>query len=43
MAADDPIYLPFERIDAMMGDRITLDVPGNQVDELASVPTPLDL
>ena len=43
MASDAPIYLPFERIHAMMGDRITLDVPGNQVDELASVPTPLDL
>jgi hypothetical protein len=43
MASDAPIYLPFERIHAMMGDRITLDVPSSRVDELASVPTPLDL
>src|SRR4051812_45623361 len=40
---DIPIYLPFERIHATMGDRITLDVPSSQVDELGSAPGPLSL
>ena len=43
IASDTAIYLPFERIHAMMADRITLDVSGSQVDEHASVPAPLDL
>lgn len=43
MASDTPVYLPFDLIHAMMGDRITLDVPSSQVDQYASVPTPLDL
>ena len=43
MASDGPIYLSFDRIHAMMGDRITLDVPGNQVDDYATVPAPLNL
>jgi hypothetical protein len=43
LASDVPIYLPFERIHAMMADRITLDVPGNQVDEHATVPAEIDL
>jgi hypothetical protein len=34
------VYLPFERIHVMLGDRITLDVPGSQVDEHATTPTP---
>ena len=43
MASDVPVYLPFERIHAMMADRITLDIPASQVDEHGSVPAPLDL
>jgi hypothetical protein len=43
LASDVPVYLPFERIHAMMADRITLDVPGTQVDEHATVPAALDL
>ena len=43
LASGTPIYLPFDRIHAMMADRITLDVPSGQVDEHASVPAPLDL
>ena len=43
LALDTPIYLPFERIHAMMADRITLDIPSGEIDEHASVPTPLDL
>jgi hypothetical protein len=39
----DPAYLPFERIHAMTGDRITLDIPASQVEEQASVPVPLNL
>jgi len=42
-ASDAPIYLPFERIHAMMADRITLDIPTSQVDEQASVPSELRL
>jgi hypothetical protein len=43
LASDTPIYLPFDRIHAIMGDRITLDIPSSQVEEHASVPAPLDL
>ena len=43
MATATPIYLPFDRIHAMMGDRITLDVASSQVDEYATVPVPLNL
>jgi hypothetical protein len=43
LASDTPIYLPFERIHAIMADRITLDVPGSRIDEHASVPAPIDL
>jgi hypothetical protein len=38
-----PIYLPFERIHAMMGDRITLDVPSSQIDDVGSAPAALGL
>ena len=43
MASDVPIYLPFERIQAMMADRIALDIPSSQVDEHATVPAQLEL
>jgi hypothetical protein len=43
LASDAPVYLSFDRIHAMMADRITLDVPSSQIDEHASVPAPLDL
>jgi len=43
LGPDVPIYLPFERINAMMGDRITLDVPSSKIDDLGSVPAPLGL
>jgi hypothetical protein len=43
MAPSTPIFLPFERIHAILSDRITLDVPGSAVDDHASVPGPLDL
>jgi hypothetical protein len=38
-----PLYLPYERIHAMLADKIMLDVPSSQVEEHASVPAPLDL
>jgi len=41
MASDTPICLSYERIHAMMGDRITLDVTGSQIDEHATVPGPI--
>ena len=37
-----PIYLPFERIHAMLSDRITLDIPSSQVDEHGTVPMAVD-
>jgi hypothetical protein len=43
MAADAPIFLPFERIHAMLSDRITLDIPSSEVDEYGSVPSALNL
>lgn len=43
MSVDTPIYLSFERIHAMMADRITLDVPSSEVDKHATVPRPIDL
>ena len=43
LSPDVPIYLPFDRIHAMMGDRITLDIPGSQVDEHATVPVEIEL
>jgi hypothetical protein len=43
MASDAPIYLPFERIHAMMGDRITLDIPSSEVDQHGTVPTQIEL
>ncbi len=36
------IYLPFERIHVMMGDRLTLDIPSSQVDEYGTVPLPVE-
>lgn len=36
------IYLPFERIHVMMGDRITLDIPSSQVDQHGTVPLPVE-
>jgi hypothetical protein len=42
-ASATPIYLPFERIDTIMADRITLDLPGSQLDERGTVPRPLNL
>jgi hypothetical protein len=35
------VYLPFERIHVMLGDRITLDIPSSQVDEHATSPSRL--
>ena len=43
MASDVPVYLPFERIHAIMADRITLDIPSGQVEEHGSVPSELEL
>ena len=43
LTSDTPIYLSFDRIHAMMGDRITLDIPSSQVDDYATVPAPLNL
>ena len=43
LTSDTPIYLPFERIHAIMGDQITLDLTISQVDEQGSVPSPLNL
>lgn len=40
MAPDSLVYLPFERIHAMMADRITLDIPGSQVDDCGTEPGP---
>jgi hypothetical protein len=42
LASESLIYLPFERIHAMLSDRITLDIPGTQVDELGHVPLPIE-
>ena len=42
-AADVPVYLPFERIQSVMADRITLDLASGEIDEHASVPTAIDL
>ena len=36
------IYLPFERIHVMMGDRITLDIPSSQIDDHGTVPLPVE-
>jgi hypothetical protein len=43
LASDVPIYLPFEHIQAMMGDRITLDIPSSQVEERSMVPAQIEL
>ncbi len=43
LASDVPVYLPFERIHAMMADRITLDIASSEVDDHASVPAPVEL
>ena len=43
LGRDTPLYLPFDRIHVMMGDRITLDVASSQVEEHGSVPGPLGL
>jgi hypothetical protein len=43
MGSGAPVYLPFERIHAMLGDRITLDIPGSGVDEHASAPSSFSL
>ena len=43
IASDVPVYLPFERIQAMMADRITLDVAGSEVEDHATVPSELDM
>jgi hypothetical protein len=43
LGSDGLIYLPFERIHAMLADRITLDITSSQVDEYGIVPAPLDL
>lgn len=42
LASDTPIYLPFERVHAMAGDRITLDISSSQVDEEGTVPASID-
>jgi hypothetical protein len=34
------LYLPFERIHAMLGDKITLDIPSSAVEEYASAASP---
>jgi hypothetical protein len=36
------VYLPFERIHAMMGDRITLDIPSSQIDACGTEPEPIE-
>jgi hypothetical protein len=36
------VYLPFERIHVMMGDRMTLDIPSSQVDDHGTVPVPVE-
>jgi hypothetical protein len=41
-APDSLIYLPFERIHAMLSDRITLDIPSSRVEEFGHVPLPTD-
>ena len=38
-----PVYLPFERIHAMLGDRITLDIPSSQIEQYASDPSAFSL
>jgi hypothetical protein len=38
-----PVYLPFERIHAMLGDRITLDIPSSQIEQYASEPSAFSL
>src|SRR5215212_3805298 len=43
MAPSTPIYLPFERIHAILADRITLDIPASQVEEHGHVPETLSL
>ena len=43
LASDAPVYLPFERVHAMMGDRITLDIPSSQIDQQGTVPSELRL
>jgi hypothetical protein len=43
LASDTPVYLPFERIHAIMADRITLDLPSSQVDEHGTAPAPVSL
>jgi hypothetical protein len=43
LGADGLIFLPFERIHAMLADRITLDVTSSQVDEYGTVPSALEL
>lgn len=43
MASDTPIYLPFERIHAIMADRITLDIASSAVDEHGTVPAQIQL
>jgi len=42
LAPDSLVYLPFERIHAMLSDRITLDIPSSQVDDHGTVPSPTD-
>ena len=42
-ASDVPVYLPFERIQAMMADRITLDIAAAEIDEHASVPSAVEM
>ena len=36
LVPDSLVYLPFERIHVMLGDRITLDIPSSQIDEHAT-------
>ena len=43
LAPDLPFYLPFERIHAIMGDQITLDIPGSEAEEHGTIPTPIDV
>ena len=38
-----PVYLGFERIHVMRGDRITLDIPSSQVESYASEPAGFSL
>lgn len=42
LTPSSPIYLPFERIQLMLSDRITLDIPSSQVDEHGTVRSPID-